>query len=545
MAMKKLSIIMTALAMLLAMTQCKKNDEPNPAGTGGEPVNITLEVKGNDNGSKVVVDPSTGTVNFENGDAIYVASGGKYVGTLTYNGTVFSGAISNAVEGAPLQFYFLGNVTPAETLTSGVTESCSVVISDQTQHLPVISAAASNENYVASQPNYTARLLNKCALVKFNVTTSSSAATCITGLNNKMTVNFSTNSLTPGLEGTGIIKLSAGNGDKWAVLLPQEALGEGESGSAFSEDCAYAGVRKALPAIAENDYLHEGLLVSINTSLNTNYIPGIFNPYEMFTINEMGGRVLFSSGNLQYLPLTNTWRFAENQYEYIGDGNENISLTYNGWIDLFGWGTSGWNNGNTYYYPWNWEIGDLEEYGYGYGPIDQTNFLINLIGPYANADWGVFNGISNGANVPKQWRTLTQEEWDFVLNHRGDYSFCKVKLNNVNGVILLPDGWVDYHGQDFVFNEINNPNADFDSNILSANDWWYLEQYGVIFLPSAGFRDEKSVNYFGSRGFYWSASTTGAGNACGLFFDEQELNSNYIEGHRGLGYSVRLVRDAQ
>jgi uncharacterized repeat protein (TIGR02543 family) len=56
--------------------------------------------------------------------------------------------------------------------------------------------------------------------------------------------------------------------------------------------------------------------------------------------------VRFSRGNLQYQASTNTWRFAENQYDTIGADNTNISATNTGWIDLFGWGT-GSNPTNT------------------------------------------------------------------------------------------------------------------------------------------------------------------------------------------------------
>ena len=50
-------------------------------------------------------------------------------------------------------------------------------------------------------------------------------------------------------------------------------------------------------------------------------------------------KVCFSQGNLQYQASTSTWRFAEHQYDIIGAANANISDTYDGWIDLFGWGT--------------------------------------------------------------------------------------------------------------------------------------------------------------------------------------------------------------
>ena len=86
-----------ALALVLSLSQCKKNEQNN-AENQGEAVTITLDVSGASSGSatdgsRVVVNPNTGTVNFENNDQIIVASGGKYVGTLTYNGTLFTGAI--------------------------------------------------------------------------------------------------------------------------------------------------------------------------------------------------------------------------------------------------------------------------------------------------------------------------------------------------------------------------------------------------------------------------------------------------------------------
>ena len=249
--MKRISIILMAFALTMTMSQCKKNEGPTTS--NDEVVTITLDVKQN-NGSKVVVNPNTGTVNFESGDKIYVGSGGKYVGFLTHNGTNFSGNITNPTENQPLQFYFLGNVTPQETLTAGITEECSVIISDQTEHLPVISCAASNENYVSGVTAYSAHLLNKCALVKFNVTTPSNSPICITGMKNKVTVDFTQNMMTPSIDGEGVIKLPAGAGEnveKWAILLPQEAL---EEGSAYSEDGIYTGTRTAISTIAENDY---------------------------------------------------------------------------------------------------------------------------------------------------------------------------------------------------------------------------------------------------------------------------------------------------
>ena len=153
--MKRISIILMVFALAMTMSQCKKNEEPTTS--NDIVVTITLDVK-NNSSSKVVVNTATGTVDFETGDKIFVGSGGKYVGFLTHNGTNFSGNITNPTENQPLQFYFLGNVNPQETLFAGTTEDCSVIISDQTEHLPVISCAASNENYVSGVTAYSAQV---------------------------------------------------------------------------------------------------------------------------------------------------------------------------------------------------------------------------------------------------------------------------------------------------------------------------------------------------------------------------------------------------
>ena len=119
-------------------------------------------------------------------------------------------------------------------------------------------------------------------------------------------------------------------------------------------------------------------------------------------------QVRFSKGNLQYQATTATFRFAERQWDRIGADNENISQYYGGWIDLFGWATSGWDCGNTYYMPYDHSFVDDYDLGMGYGPLPSRDY--DLVGEYANCDWGVYNAISNGGNKPGLWRTLSSEE---------------------------------------------------------------------------------------------------------------------------------------
>ena len=372
--MKKISMVLAAVVLVLGLSQCKKQEQQTTTDTNGT-VAITLDVRvgastgSATDGSRINVNTNNGMVAFEYGDVVYVASVKKYVGTLTNNGNTFAGNITNPTEGEPLYFFFLGNKTPEEDLTPGSSTTCSVNISDQRSGYPVISFATSNETF-SGAGLYTAFFLNKAALVKFDVTTLSTSPTCILGLNNKVTVDFSTNGFAYSQVDNGLVKLSGSSGEKWAILLPQSALEEGDEGSVYSEDSIYE-----------------------------------------FTINSNGDCVYFSQGNLQYQASTNTWQFAGHQWDYVGDANQNISQTNGGWIDLFGWGTSGYNHGANAYQPWSTSTEYSDYYAYG----AYTNNLYNQTG---QADWG-YNAISNGGNAENSgWRTLTRQEWEYVFNTR-------------------------------------------------------------------------------------------------------------------------------
>ncbi len=378
-----------ALAFLAALTQCKK-EQVTPA-NDSEGVAITLDIKTN-GGTRVDVNTGTGAVTYQNGDVVYVASGGKYVGTLTHNGTRFAGTITDPVVGEPLHFYFLGNVTPAETLTAGTTQTCSVVISDQTQRLPVIEYAPSNQNYTVGTSSFSAMLLNKCALVKFNVTTISSAATCITGFNNKVTVDFSSNTLTPSKEGTGIIKLAAGNGEKWAILLPQEAMAAGTQGTAYSANGKYTGTHGAIPAITDNGYLTSGIDVTVITKVN----PGDEGYHFSVDLGLPSG-LLWATCNVG----------ADSPEEYG---------------DYFAWGEThpkvyyGWDN---YQHGYNYSLTKYCSIS-GYGNNGFTDNLTTLLpeDDAATANWGPV------------WRMPTMEEFEELYNNT---TVTWTTQNGVNG----------------------------------------------------------------------------------------------------------------
>ena len=256
-----------------------------------------------------------------------------------------------------------------------------------------------------------------------------------------------------------------------------------------------------------------------------------------FTINADGDQVYFSQGNLQYIGSASTpyWKFADNQWDVLGTTTGQNSSNQNVDRDLFGWGTSGYNHGANCYQPWSTSQSNSDYYAYG---ISQYNLYVQT----GQADWG-YNPISNGGNQANQWRTLTHPEWAYIFNTRTTSSgirYAKAKVNDMNGVILLPDDW---SSDTYSLSNTNSSGASFSSNTISASQWNTLEQAGAVFLPAAGYRDGTSVYVVGSYGNYWSASCSGSSRAWYVLFTGTYLNDN--DRSRNFGHSVRLVAPAE
>lgn len=297
-------------------------------------------------------------------------------------------------------------------------------------------------------------------------------------------------------------------------------------------------------------------------------------------------KVYFSQGNLQYQASTNTWRFAENQWDLIDkETNKLSSATYDGWIDRFGWGTSGWDSGAKCYQPYSnipdniQKRKDLWPNGYectaagmcftpgggdfGYDYDDLKNYWqkmssyaesINkrdLTGKYARADWGVFNPIENGGRKPNMWRTLSKDEWTYVFKKRNTQSgirFAKAVVNGCYGVVLLPDNW---NAKTYKLSSVNIEDAKFTSNKISIKDWTdKLEKNGAVFFPIEVIQYYKSTSY---SAYYWSVSAYRFWHeydcywAHTLHIDKDQIyTDNYGYGSRCEKYDkcfVRLVCD--
>ena len=255
-------------------------------------------------------------------------------------------------------------------------------------------------------------------------------------------------------------------------------------------------------------------------------------------------KVYFSQGNLQYQASTGTWRFAEHQWDFVGDSvkgnvyekgiksnNAKISPTYDGWIDLFCWGTSGYNGKKPYMISW-----DYSEYYNSDNDIAGTNY-----------DWGVYNAISNGENQVGLWKTLTHDEWEYLTETRANASGKKgvASVNGVNGLILLPDEWTLPEGILFKNGLANDAGSEFYATVnnYTASEWSKMEANGAVFLPAAGYRYRTYVNDVDSYSYLWSSSTLGNDYNQILTFNSYHVGMSFSQSH--LGLSVRLVQDVR
>ena len=230
-------------------------------------------------------------------------------------------------------------------------------------------------------------------------------------------------------------------------------------------------------------------------------------------------QVSFSQGNLQYLPASNVWKFANTQYEYLGNSNKYLSPTYRNWVDLFGWSGEGSNA--------------------PFGVSTSTNNT-DYAGEFL--DWGT-NPICGDA--PGTWRTMSKDEWEYLIKGRKNAASLRgaAQVNGVNGLIILPDEWECPEGVNFKAGYHNSNGAEYYAAYqqYSKEQWSKLEAAGAIFLPAAGQHDGNGIADIQKGGYYWSATANGDAYAYTLI--SQSTGAYVTYDNRYDTRSVRLVHD--
>ena len=266
--MKKINLIIIAIALLFGLGQCKKNELPvtpeTPEVIEGELFHISVNVN---DGSKHIVYPESGAYVFQNGDKLYVGNHGYYVGTLEYYNGAFSGDIEIADTCAAayrdyLHFYFIGGAYTGELNATGtdITTSFEWSIADQTgSKLPILSYGHSTQKYSKKTTAYSCMLENKCGLVKFwawPTPSTSNTLVTISGMKTTALIDFEN----PGITSTddfGEVKLHKISGsdpaERWAILLPQSSV---EEATVSYKDAENHDVAQNIfmPAIKANTY---------------------------------------------------------------------------------------------------------------------------------------------------------------------------------------------------------------------------------------------------------------------------------------------------
>lgn len=305
-------------------------------------------------------------------------------------------------------------------------------------------------------------------------------------------------------------------------------------------------------------------------------INGVFSTAE-------GKIVAFSKGNLQYRPSDGKWRFAEHQYDYVGgdvttgtatthSGNVRNSTnnpmitgsdgtkrdmtdaerrSYNGWLDLFGWGTSGIDpeNGNLYQ-PWE-TTKSTADAPVKYGPatdLTRTN------------DWGVniraFEYF-RPKEVDGEFRSLSADEWTYLLNTRitksghrwftGTLKWGPNTGENTKGHFLLPDKfvWHESYGKEPTDAQYDHVTTDYTVDNTIGARFDKLEAAGVVFIPYAGRRDGTAMFELGDALHLWTRSiddaTAGTAKCVECLGTGNSVSVSAVPGEKG--FSVRLVTD--
>ena len=375
----------------------------------------------------------------------------------------------------------------------------------------------------------TATLDNQLAILAVtlkNEAGSSDITSTITG----MTVSDGTNTYT--------VSRSAAGGPIYVAIRP--------TASAAIDVTATNGTNYYIKSLTGKTYeADNGYSVSWKmTALPEGALPG------KFTINAGGSQVRFSKGNLQatYNGSAWSWAFAANQWGYIGNAAANTSIngsgtvSANGTVDLFGW------------------VGTSSDYNnYGIWNNTTANSYGNTKNESLKNDWG-HNAITNGGNTADMWRTLTREEWGYMLSTRSgatvkgsnNVRFAKATIRTdateVKGLLLFPDG-VTFDASEASWGVLDDGYENYTTTCTAAQ-WTALETKGCVFLPAAGNRTGTTVSDAGNAGAYWTA--TGSDSKASdtypysyrVYFGQTSWGNPqyYSQQQKTYGHSVRLVR---
>lgn len=277
-----------------------------------------------------------------------------------------------------------------------------------------------------------------------------------------------------------------------------------------------------------------------------------------FSVSE-NKQVYISQGNLFFSSYDymgdwiESWNFHECDTAIVGKEHA-WGDNYEYLIDLFGWGTSGFDGKSPYL-----TSTDYKDYFVGHHSFfekwktsDESDVMVEGY----NYDWGS-QPIKNGGNKEKQWRTPTYMELSYLLDRRT----ADDKPLAARGTIFGENH--KYYRGYFVYPDevslaatlmLKDDNNGFTINAFAENV--YVETLvpaGVIFLPCAGWRvgtdiysdidgnDKMDESNAATTGWYWTSESVNYNSSYCMLFDAEGVWFEQTE--RTIGAAVRLVQD--
>lgn len=575
----RVKAVLVLLVSVLFFVQCKKKEEVAPADTGEK---VRLEIKASWGGEKVGITDGglIGVVKWEEGDKIYVGHESGWLGELVASGVSgdgktadFSGTITTPTGSTKLHLFYLGN----NVLTTNSTESVVIDFSDQkTGTLDDIAdrfhIAYAETTFDGTGVAQSVIMKNKISIIKFDLSnfvytdnlgimvgepvymhgedlSSELVINCdgtIARKGNKVIqLGWSANKL---IGETGEILTGA---TKYVALIPNDlpmdnnlskAAKSGKMTLRFDSN-HFLSQHVMNNGIVANGFYGSGdakeagdpvILQTLDvTGDDNNYrvTPGLF-----FVDEAKTQMVRFSRQNLSIRWTknddTNTsptqwyWNFGDNnsfiQFKIVGNANGVIANASgeNAWYDMFGYGTTGYNNCSPLSYQDDPNL-------YWKGDLLQSTPSGNSTDP---SDWGSVAGMAEygeelgGYIKCSGWRTLSESEWTGLFKVHGTDNLSKeVK------VLWSPDNYryIPSYGKTLL-------PIEFSDVLISINDQYLLDgvspssspemtslsHRGLLFLPYSGYRKCVEEERFGKVMIYLYAN-----EVFGVDFPEPNENS--------------------
>lgn len=517
---KYIETLAILMALFCACSCSKESAEPTDKGSEKQPsaigkIPLTFSV----GTSKTVLDPSTGAINFNEGDKISIFDGdaknNEFTNTTPGNNkpsVTFQGEVTKEADTYYALYPYQENAGFSEGTITNVSlpASQNATMNSFDPNANISVGATSSSNLV---------LMNVCSLLKIVVEPGESYSKAVI-TSNDGTAMCGTINISFDVEGNPVVGGEITNGSSsvtltgnmvsatdptnyYVVVLPKtytkgftvRLYKEGQEGAAAMKYTS-SSVTIERAKIGNFGHIEAGLL-----------LPGVF------TVNSEGKKVQFARGNLWCNETTSpkTYGFENNQYEIV-----------------FGEATPDATSHRTHFFKANY----------------QDSKTSNML--FANPDSEI--------NPYKGWETLTNDEWSYLLGLSTSKRSCTNKYANAvvagnPGLLIFPDDnkWPDGVTMP---TEINKPVYFKSAPQYTFEEFSKLEQSGFVFLAGQG-RLYRNTSYkyvydnlYDSKNGYGYGRyvTSDMGNTNVKFLNFSHQDTNFNPGTLGnYGYSIRLV----